>query len=129
MVPPNQPSGQNLNLPLEQLARAADLCHQPWIHAARLLSADAGECTVRLEARNSAGERQPQHDLELEIYRSGADLNLMLSQVADEQAPLLWHGGHAVWLCSDSGEPCPAPPAGAPLEALGRRVRALLAGG
>ncbi|MFM7436210.1 MAG: hypothetical protein ACKO1Q_09615, partial [Vulcanococcus sp.] len=111
---------------LELLAKAADVCLKPARHAVRFTGSepstigDCSDCCLRIEARDEAGGRLPERDLELEIYRSGADLNLRLSQVADEQAPLLWHGGHAVWLRSDSGEACPAPPAGAPLEALGR---------
>lgn len=120
---------EGLNLPLEQLARAADLCLQPWLHAVRLLEANPRECTLRIEARDAAGQRHAQQDLELEIYRSGQDLHLMLTRVADERAPLLWQGSHPVWLTADSGARCPAPVDGARLEALGRRLRALLVGG
>lgn len=117
-----------LSLPLEQVARAADLCLKPRRHAVRVLDADAEECTLRIEVRDQAGARLPDDDLELEIYRSGADLNLMLSRVADELAPLLWHGSHPVWLRADTGAPCPAPTDSARLEALCRRLRALLLG-
>lgn len=119
---------RELSLPLEQVARAADLCLKPWRHAVRVLDAANDECTLRIEARDGDGDRQPQHDLELEIYRSGEDLHLMLSQVSDELAPLLWHGNHAVWLRPDSGARCPAPGDGDHLEAFCRRLRALLVG-
>ena len=66
--------------------------------------------------------------MELEIYRSGEELNLMLSMVADEEAPMLWHGSHPVWMQSHSGERCERPSGGPPLEALCRRIRALIAG-
>ncbi len=120
---------QELGLPLELLARAADVCLKPRRHAVRVVDTAPDDYTLRIEARDGAGARQPQHDLELEIYRSGPDLNLMLSQVSDELAPLLWHGSHPVWLRSDSGERCAAPADGAPLEALCRRLRALLGDG
>lgn len=116
------------NLPLEQLARAADLALQPWSHAVRLQDVDDDECTLRIEARDGQGQRQPDHDLELEIYRSGQDLHLMLSRVGDERAPLLWQGSHPVWLHADSGARCAAPADGARLEAFCRRLRALLVG-
>ena len=60
------------------------------------------------------------------VRYSGAELNLMLTRLADENAPLLWHGSHAVWMQAGSGERCERPIDGAPLEALCRRVRALL---
>ncbi|MCP9926931.1 hypothetical protein KBY90_03495 [Cyanobium sp. CH-040] len=129
-----------LSLSLEQLARVADLCLPPWRHAVRRSEPCSAEhepggdaalipldCTLRLEARDGEGVRQPQHDLELEIYRSGAELNLMLSRVAEEQAPLLWHGRHPVWLDGESGERRERPADGLPLEAFSRRLRALLA--
>lgn len=125
--------GEPAAVPLEQLARAADLCLQPMRHAVRIWQAPDPadpqaplDCTVRIEARDAGGERQPEHDLELEIYRSGAELHLMLSRVEDEQAPLLWHGRHPVWLHPLNGERCERPADGAPLEALCRRLRALL---
>jgi hypothetical protein len=83
---------------------------------------------VFIEARDSSGQRVVESDLELEIYRSGDDLNLMLSRLSDEQAPMLWHGSHAVWMHPASGERCERPADGAPLEAFCRRIRASLAG-
>lgn len=118
---------------LAQLAAAADLTCKPLRHAARFngehpsTSGDCCDCCIRLEARNADGERIEAADLELEIYRSGDQLNLMLSRLGDEEAPLLWHGQHPVWMDGSSGERRERPADGAPLEALARRVRALLA--
>lgn len=132
--------GEALSLSLQQLARAADLCLPPWRHAVRLSEAadieqvtGAGaaptplDCTLRIEARDGEGARQARHDLDLEIFRSGEELNLMLCRVAEEQAPLLWYGRHPVWLNPDTGERCERPADGAGLEAFCRRLRALLA--
>lgn len=119
----------------EQVARAADLCLKPLRHAVRYngdpatTAADCGDCCLLIEARDGQGMRQPASDLELEIYRSGGELNLMLSWVVDQQAPMLWHGSHPVWMHGDTGLRCERPVGGAPLEALCRRVRALLDGG
>ena len=118
---------------LADIARAADLCFKPWRHAVRFKGdarSDAelcSDCELLLEARDAGGVRVPERDLELEIYRSGDDLNLMLSSVSDETAPLLWHGSHPVWMQAASGERCERPSEGAPLEAFCRRLRALLA--
>jgi len=120
------------------IAAAADLCRKPVRHGVVVVSQEreaasgwdpeAGELTLRLEARDGEGQRRPEEDLELEIYRSGSDLNLTLAWCLDEHRPMLWHGSHPLWLCSDSGERCERPTDGAPLEAFGRRLRALLAG-
>lgn len=120
---------------LSDLARSADLCLRPWRHGLRFSglppdpSPAISECCLLIEARDTAGQRCPERDLELEIYRSGGDLNLMLSFVAAPEAPLLWHGNHAVWMEAATGERCERPADGGPLEAFCRRVRALVAGG
>jgi hypothetical protein len=119
---------------IAQLAKAADLCLKPYRHGVRLHGptpeplVDCSDCCFLIEARDAEGVRQELHDFELEIYRSGAELNLMLSRRADELAPLLWHGSHAVWMRAESGERCECPENGAALEALCRRIRALVAG-
>lgn len=89
-------------------------------------SSGLGDCCVRLLARRADGERSPNDDMELEIYRSGKALHLMLSRSDDDEAPLLWHGNHPVWMDASSGQRCDRPEWGLPLEALARRVRALL---
>ncbi|MCP9781768.1 hypothetical protein KBY83_00360 [Cyanobium sp. WKJ7-Wakatipu] len=118
-----------VNSNLQQLvAAAADLCRKPWRHAVLPLD-DAqrcDDCNLRLEVRKADGERYPAADLEIEIYRSGDDLNLTLAWCHDEQRPLLWQGSHPVWMEPESGLRCERPVDGAPLEALARRLRALL---
>ena len=117
---------------LGEIAKAADLCFKPYRHGLRFSGepptsiGECSDCALLIEARDGDGVRLPERDLELEIYRSGADLNLMLSWVSDEQAPMLWHGSHPVWMQASSGERCERPSDGAPLEALCRRLRAIL---
>ena len=124
----------DFDLWLADLAKAADLCLKPYRHALRFsgeppaVLGDSSDCALLIEARNDQGERCPQRDLELEIYRSGSELNLMISWVQDPEAPMLWHGSHAVWMQAVSGERCERPADGAALEALCRRIRALLGG-
>lgn len=110
------------------VAAAADLCLKPWRHAVvPMASATEGgdEMQVRIETRSPEGERLPEQDLELEIYRSGEELNVMLSWCERPEQPMLWHGRHPVWMDGSSGERCERPADGAPLEALSRRLRAL----
>ena len=115
--------------PLETLiAAAADLCRKPWLHAVvSTEGATPEDYCGRIECRDSDGLRYETNDLELELYRSGNDLNLTLSWVDQPSRPILWHGQHPVWMNGETGERCAAPGDGAALEALARRLRALLA--
>ncbi len=138
MPSPEAPIG-SANTDLSRLvAAAADLCRKPLRHAVVLPDhGDAGaaadeagdslDLCLRLEARTPEGERVPAEDLELEIYRSGDDLNLTLAWCHRDDQPLLWQGSHPVWMDGATGLRCSAPADGAPLEALARRLRAQLA--
>lgn len=110
------------------VAGAADLCRRPLRHAVRLRGEGTPlDCELVLEAREPTGERCPQEDLELELYRSGNQLNLTLAWLGEPERPILWHGSHPVWMIAASGHRCERPQDGAALEALARRLRALLA--
>jgi len=133
------PDGRGANTDwLRLIAAAADLCRKPLRHgvvasgehgpAASAWDPRSGELSLRLEVRDAQGQRCPQQDLELEIYRSGADLNLTLAWCLDERRPMLWQGSHPVWM-DPTGARCGAPEDGQPLEALARRLRALLVEG
>ena len=111
------------------VAAAADLCRKPLRHGVVLISAeDDDDRTLRLEARSPEGVRLVDQDLDLEIYRSGDDLHLTLAWREDDLRPMLWQGSHPLWMNSQ-GERCSCPRDGHPLEALARRLRALLAPG
>lgn len=137
MPSPEAPIG-SANTDLSRLvAAAADLCRKPLRHAVVLPDrGDAGaaaaetgdslDLCLRLEARTPEGERVPAEDLELEIYRSGDALNLTLAWCHRDDQPLLWQGSHPVWMDGATGLRCGCPPQGEPLEALARRLRALL---
>ena len=112
------------------IAKSADVCLKPWSHAVIVIDpsapAELDELDVRIECRDGDGQRHPDRDLELEIYRSGEEINLMLSWWDQPERPMLWHGRHPVWMDGASGQRCSAPQDAAPLEALGRRLRALV---
>jgi hypothetical protein len=126
---PDELAGVNADL-AQLVAAAADLCRKPLRHGVVLTSA-AGDpdCCMRLEVRDGDGQRQPEHDLELEIYRSGSSqqrsLHFTLAWLQDDAKAMLWHGSHAVWM-DPSGLRCERPQDGEALEALARRLRALL---
>ena len=78
-----------------------------------------------IECRSSNGERHSEHDLELEIFRSGDEMNLMISWIESHDKPILWHGKHSIWMEGATGQPCKPPEGAAMLEALARRIKAL----
>jgi hypothetical protein len=127
-MPSPESSIGSANTDLCQLvAAAADLCRKPLRHAVvNPEERHSLDLCLRLEARTPEGERVPAEDLELEIYRSGEDLNLTLAWCQGEDHPLLWQGSHPVWMDGATGLRCSCPPRGEPLEALARRLRALL---
>ncbi len=117
------------------VAAAADLCIKPWKHAVIIQNSDTNELVfsddclellLKIECRDLDGERYPLNDLELEIFRSGTDLNLMFSWCNQIERPILWHGKHSVWMNGDNGQRCKAPPYGCELESFARRVSALV---
>lgn len=112
------------------IAKSADVCLKPWIHAVvetdPCPDPEADELTVRIECRDADGQRCSQRDLELEVYRSGDDINLMLGWWEQPDRPMLWQGRHPVWMDGATGQRCSAPHDAAPIEALARRLRSLL---
>ena len=124
------------------IAAAADVCRKPLRHAVIPVMTDlthddaavelaeafhrGDDLILKLECRDPGGARCEQDDLELEIYRSGRDVNLMLAWSHQPERPLLWQGQHPVWMDAASGQRCGSPLDAAPLEALSRRLRALL---
>jgi len=126
---PDELAGVNTDL-AQLVAAAADLCRKPLRHGVVLKSQpEDPDCSLELEVRNSQGERLPEHDLELEIFRSGTEvsarLHLTLAWRLDDTRPMLWQGSHPVWM-DGHGLRCERPEDGTPLEALARRLRALL---
>jgi hypothetical protein len=121
------PWAEAANTDLSRLvAAAADLCRRPLRHGVVLESGDDDlDCSLRLEVRSPEGERLEAEDLDLEIYRSGDAVHLTLAWRHDDQRPMLWQGDHPLWM-DPQGRRCERPADGLPLEALARRLRALL---
>ena len=116
------------------VAAAADLCMKPWHHAVvdqtleqdmDLSGEDFLDLTLRIECRDQHGDRRPENDLELEIYKSGSDVNITLSWLNRSKDPILWQGNHPIWMDCESGVRCDVPADGEAIEALARRLRAI----
>lgn len=110
------------------IAAAADLCRKPLRHGVIGEEESSDDCCLRLEARDRDGVRLPGEDLELEVYRSGGQLNLTLAWAEPGERPMLWQGSHPVWMDGATGLRCGPPGDGEAIEALARRLRALLGG-
>ncbi|MFM7269280.1 MAG: hypothetical protein ACKOZT_11990 [Cyanobium sp.] len=125
---------QTANTDLCQLvAAAADLCRKPLRHGVRIQGQPTAEdCCLVLEVRDALGQRLGDQDLEVELYMSGevsrATLHLTIAWLGDPDQPMLWQGQHPVWMDAQ-GQRCGCPPDGMALEALARRLAALLAPG
>mgnify|MGYP001450769553 CR=1 FL=1 len=117
------------------IAKSADLCLKPWIHSVISDSLDLNndfvansfsDILIRIESRDNNGKRYPANDLELEIYRSGSELNITIAWYKYPERPILWQGKHSLWMDSVSGKRCKSPENGEQLEALARRLRTSL---
>ncbi len=114
------------------LASAADTTLKPWKHSIvdknsleEFVDFDSSDLMVAIECRSIDAKRSPEHDLDLEIYKSGNEYNINLSWSNRPDSPILWHGKHSVWMDSIVGSRCQKPIGGEKLESLARRLRAL----
>ena len=116
------------------VAVTADLCFKPWKHAVvnqslieneSIQPDDQIELVFHIECRSIEGKRNTDNDLELELYRSGEDLNLMIGWCNQLDQPILWQGHHSVWFDASTGKRTQVPKNGEPLESFARRLRAL----
>jgi hypothetical protein len=114
------------------VANIADSCMKPWKHAVicenfeptQIFQLDQQmELIMKIKCRNLEGERIPENDLDLEIFRSGNQLNLMLCWSNKSDSPILWQGSHSVWMNGENGLRCKSPKDGISLESLARRLR------
>ena len=116
------------------VASVADSCMKPWKHAVICENLDSTkslyinqelELIMRIECRTLDGERLPGNDLDLEIYCSGKQLNLMLCWSNKPDSPILWQGSHSVWMNGETGQRCHPPTEGSSLETFARRLRTI----
>tara|TARA_B100000700_G_C14726149_1_gene706130 strand:- start:276 stop:674 length:399 start_codon:yes stop_codon:yes gene_type:complete len=117
-----------------EVAKCADLCIKPFKHSVVSKNIDYTEpflvdkfieLILLIETRNQDGERLPEKDLDVEIYRSGSDLNITLTYDKYPESPILWQGKYSFWMDASSGKRCENSSNGQKLEALARRLRVL----
>jgi len=115
---------------IAEVAKAADICLNPYIHSVSLENhlndaKDLGDLIFKIQCRNIDGEREETMDIELEVYKSGKEVNMTLSWKSLIDRPILWQGKHAVWMDSSSGVQCETPSDGKLFESLARRLRTI----
>tara|TARA_B100001250_G_scaffold186181_1_gene160069 strand:+ start:412 stop:816 length:405 start_codon:yes stop_codon:yes gene_type:complete len=117
---------------LSEVAKSADICLTPWKHSVLKKGIDSlsetklssfNELILRIECRDTDGLRNSDKDLDLEIFRSGSELNITLAWHNYPTRPILWQGKHSLWMDSINGQRSVMPIGGEPLEALARRLR------
>ena len=113
---------------IAEVAKAADLCLEPYVHSVSLenqLDDDnvTDDLIFKIQRRNTDGEREDFMDIELEVYKSGNEVNMTISWKSLIDRPILWQGKHAVWMDSVSGVQCETPSYGKLFESLARRLR------
>ena len=113
---------------IAEVAKAADLSLKPYVHSVSLENElndanDLEDLILKIQCRNIDGEREESMDIELEVYKSGKEVNMTLSWKSQIDRPMLWQGKHAVWMDGSSGMQCETPSYGKSLESLARRLR------
>ena len=113
---------------ISEVAKAADLCMKPYAHSVFLENQlgdenDLEDLIFKIQSRNIDGEREESMDIELEVYKSGNELNMTISWKSLIDRPILWQGKHPVWMDSSSGVQCEMPSYGKLFESLARRLR------
>ena len=115
---------------IAEVAKAADICMKPYLHSVSLENQfndanDLEDLIFKIQCRNIDGEREETMDIELEVYKSGKEVNMTLSWKSLIDRPILWQGKHAVWMDSSSGVQCETPSYGKLFESLARRLRTI----
>jgi|TARA_B100001113_G_scaffold321146_1_gene290802 hypothetical protein len=115
---------------IAEVAKAADICMKPYLHSVSLENQlndanDLDDLIFKIQCRNIDGEREETMDIELEVYKSGKEVNMTLSWKSLIDRPILWQGKHAVWMDSSSGVQCDIPSDGKLFESLARRLRTI----
>ena len=113
---------------ISEVAKAADLCMKPYSHSVFIENQvddenDLDDLIFKIQCRNIDGEREESMDIELEVYKSGNELNMTISWKSLIDRPILWQGKHPVWMDSSSGLQCEMPSYGNLFESLARRLR------
>ncbi len=116
------------------IASAAEICLKPFKYSVVCLEDNYKEIDtfelnddliLILECRDKEGKRIFDNDIELEIYKSGDDFNIMINWVLTKDELVLWYGSHPVWINAQTGQRLSPANNTSTLESLARRIRAI----
>lgn len=127
------PINDSLSSLFQGIAKAADICMKPSMHSVVSQNTDnkhtlddhIDELFLRIESRDSKGIRNPENDIELEIYKSGKEVNLMMIWIERNDELILWQGSHSMWMDVNTGIKVESPPDALVLESLARKIRSI----
>ena len=127
------PISESLITLFEGIAKAADICMKPSMHSVVFQNTSnelnpneqIDELFLRIESRNPKGIRNKENDIELEIYKSGKEINLMMMWVERNDDLILWQGSHSMWMNENTGQKVEPSTEAEVLECLARRIRGL----
>ena len=112
------------------IAKAANATNKPFIHSVVCVSGaydepnkDELDITFNILCRDCDGKRLERYDLELEIYNSKNELNMVITKLNFPDDPILWSGNKNLWLESNNGKKCDAPNYYFRLENLATNIR------
>ena len=80
---------------IAEVAKAADLCMKPYVHSVFLENQfdddnEFDDFIFKIQCRNIDGEREESMDIELEVYKSGNEVNMTISWKSLLDRPILW---------------------------------------
>ena len=80
---------------IAEVAKAADLCMKPYVHSVFLENQldddnELDDLIFKIQSRNIDGEREESMDIELEVYKSGDEVNMTISWKSLIDRPILW---------------------------------------
>ena len=117
------------------IAKVSDISLKPWKHSVVESTSpingeedniDSIDISVKIQTRDVEGQRIPERDIEVEIFKSGTDFSITLSWLLFPDQPILWYGTYSIWMDPQNGKKCTCPSNGSQLEILAKRLRASL---
>ena len=112
------------------VAKSANIVNKPYLHSVVKISGeydsskiDDLDITFNILCRDSEGNRAERYDLEIEIFNSKNELNLIISKLNYPNEPILWSGNKNLWMDSKSGKKCEPPNYNFRIENLATRIK------
>ena len=88
------------------IAKSADLTNKPFVHSVVKINGEYEfeeefDLTVNILCRDKEGKILEIYDLELELFKSKKELDLVISKLNFPDEPILWCGVKTLWMDSN----------------------------